>query len=425
MTSTLKSVAIIGAGVVGVATAYALARRGLDVTVIDGRESAGRGASYANGAQLSYLYTDALANPRLFRDMPALLLGRSEAFRMRLSLDPDYLRWLLAFLRNCTAGRFKRNTLAALELGLESRLQMASLLATHDLDFGYAVRGKMHLYHTETAFAAARRVMGMKNVGPAAQQALTYNEARAIEPALDAAPDRPVGIIYTPDEAVGDSFRFSSNMLELLQARYSVRVIFNATVSEISTASGQALLCTDGQAVKADMAVVCAGADAQQLLRPFGVSIPVMPMKGYSLTAPPGEAAPTVSLTDTTRRLVFTRLDNRIRVAGLADLGWRSAAPDPARLNTLLQHARASLPQAAAFDDASSFWAGLRPMTPNSLPCIGRAGPSLAYNVGHGMLGWTLAMGSGERLARKIAPDFEPVSEGYARHDVKTLAATP
>ena len=113
MTSTLKSVAIIGAGVVGVATAYALARRGLDVTVIDGRESAGRGASYANGAQLSYLYTDALANPRLFRDMPALLLGRSEAFRMRLSLDPDYLRWLLAFLRNCTAGRFKRNTLAA------------------------------------------------------------------------------------------------------------------------------------------------------------------------------------------------------------------------------------------------------------------------------------------------------------------------
>ena len=156
--------------------------------------------------------------------------------------------------------------------------------------------------------------------------------------------------------------------------------------------------------LRADVLVICTGSD-RKLLKPLGIKVPVFPMKGYSVTAPRGKHAPDISITDSKRRLVFTPLGDRMRIAGMADLGWDKEAVDPKRLSTLLTEAKASFPDAAIYDQADNHWAGLRPMTPDSVPRLGRPHPTLAYNLGHGMLGWTMAMGTGERLAKLISPE--------------------
>jgi D-amino-acid dehydrogenase len=416
---------VVGAGVIGVTTAYALARRGVGVTLVDREEGPARMASHANGSQLSYLYTDALANPHIIRQLPGLALGRNDSFRMRLRADPDYLRWLFAFLRNCTDDRFAKNTGKALELALQSRLALHDLLERHPIEFGYAVRGKMHLYHDEAMFTKARATSRLKGLSEADQRPLTFHEAAAIEPALLAATDKPAGVLYAPQEAVGDAFLFSRGLLDILVAQYGLTTSFSTDVTALEP-RGRAVRVRldDGRTLEADIAVVCTGARVP-LLKRHGIDLPIQPMKGYSFTAPPGAAAPTVSLTDTSRRIVFTRLGNAIRMAGLADLGSNSTRIEPARMDVLTRSAQDAFPAAAQYDEAYGHWAGLRPMSPSSVPHIGRPRPTLAYNVGHGMLGWTLAMGSAERLARLVLDQsseelYQPMEP---RHDDPLLHA--
>lgn len=404
--SPRKSAIVIGAGVVGVATAYALARRGVRATLIDRHAGPGFGTSFANGAQLSYVYTDALASPRLLRDIPRLALGLDPAFRLRLSLDPAFLSWIAQFLRNCTAARFRANTLAALQLGLDSRAAMDALLERHDLSFNHDVKGKMQVYRTPAAFEAACRVMSLKQAKGVAQTALAPHEAAGIEPALAADVEHMAGVIYTPGEAVGDAYRFAQSLHQVLSVEYGVASRFGFHVERIMAGrDGAQVVARTGETLSADMAVVCTGPEAARLLAPHGVRAPVWPMKGYSFTAPAGANPPQVSITDTSRRLVFTRLGDRIRVAGFAELGARCADVPMRRMNDLIEAARSALPDAADYDRIENHWAGLRPMTPDSLPRIGQPHPALAYNVGHGMLGWTMAMGTAERLAQRVAGD--------------------
>lgn len=393
-------VIVLGAGVVGAATAYALARRGVSVTLIDRAGEPGRGTSYANGAQLSYAYTDALASPAMVARLPSLLAGLDPAFRLKPSLDPDFLRWGLSFLRNGTSARFQANTLAGLRLAIESRLAMHDLLDRHPMDFGHAMPGKLHVYDQGEGFAAARRLVELKRSAGAVQEALTPDEAIAIEPALGSARTRMVGAIYSPEEEVGDPYRFCGKLLEHLRRDYAVSVRFDTEVARIDLAGdGPAVVTGEGERLSAGHVVVCTGVDSPRLLKPLGVCPLIWPMKGYSLTVPPGPQSPRVSITDVTRKLVFCSLSGRVRIAGLADLGQRSTSVDPARLATLMSAAQQSLPEAADYGRPDSSWAGLRPMTPNSLPIIGQPRPGLAVNVGHGALGWTYAMGAAERTA--------------------------
>lgn len=399
--SLRKSAIVIGAGVVGVATAYALARRGVRVTLTDRHAGPGYGTSFANGAQLSYVYTDALASPRLLKDIPRLALGLDPAFRLRLSLDPAFLSWIAQFLGNCTASRFRANTLSALKLGLESRAAMAALMERHDLSFGHDVKGKIQVYRSPAAFEAACGVMALKREEGVEQLALSPDEAAALEPALAQGRAGIVGVIYTPAEAVGDAFRFTQSLHQVLEVEYGVNSHFGFNVERIALVhQGAQVIARSGETLTADMAVVCTGAQAARLLGPHGIRATVWPMKGYSFTAPLGGNPPQVSITDTSRRVVFTRLGEQIRVAGFAELGVRSADVPMGRMEDLLKAARSALPDAADYDRAEQHWAGLRPMTPDSLPRIGHPHPALAYNVGHGMLGWTMALGTAERLAQ-------------------------
>ncbi|MGN6269649.1 MAG: FAD-dependent oxidoreductase [Sphingomonas sp.] len=392
---------VLGAGVVGVSTAYALARRGVAVTIVDRAVGPGQGASFANGGQLSYAYADPLASPGLLRRLPALAIGADPAFRLRWRADPELLRWLLAFLRNCTAERFRANMLAMLRLTLESKLALHALLERHSLAFAHRVAGKLHMFDGEAAFAQARALMAVKEAAGVQQRALTPSEAIAIEPALELARDGIAGAIYSPDDEVGDPHLFCRALIEVLVRDYGVRTQFGAAAARIEPAGGRPrLTMADGHVHSADTIVLCAGIGAGALLRPLGIRPSIVPMKGYSITAEPGRLAPRVSITDVARKLVFCRLGRHMRVAGLAELGDGDPRTVRKRCNALVASARAALPQAVDWNHAIENWAGLRPMTPNSLPIIEAAGPGLVVNIGHGALGWTAAMGSGERAAQ-------------------------
>jgi len=397
--SQARSAIVIGAGVVGVTTAYALARRGVRVTIVDRAEGPARGASFANGAQLSYVYTDALASPAMLRKLPMLLLGQDPAFRIRRLFDPGFIDWGLRFLRNCNDARFNEATIAGLALGLESRKALDGLLARHPIEFGHGAPGKMHLHHRESEFRRACDVMRLKRSHGAEQEAITWREAVAIEPALASAPEA-AGVIHTPAEAVGDPFRFTVGLLEVLQRRYGVRTKFGFAVKRLQVGQGRGqVLGASGELLEADRLAVCAGVDAPRLLRQMGLPAPVWPMKGYSLTAPLGVDAPRLSITDASRKIVFCRLSGQARIAGLAELGAWNTRPARDRLLALTALAQAALPGAADYETATHGWSGLRPMSPSSLPIIARPRPELVINVGHGMLGWTYAMGAAERAA--------------------------
>ena len=398
---TRQSVLVVGTGVVGMATAYALARRGLSVTLVDQASGVGQGASFANGAQLSYAYTDALANPKLLRHMPALALGMDPVFRLKASADPQYIGWLLRFLRNCTRDRALESTLSGLTLGLESRLAMHALLALHPLDFGHKAPGKLHLYKDKPSFAGAAMMARLKTAHGAQQHVLGRQEALDIEPALAAYKDDFLGAIYSPEDELGDPHRFCAALLDVLIQSYGVKLRTGVRVAEIRPHATQPMLVSAiGEKFCADHVVICAGLGSSRLLRRFGLCDVLMPMKGYSITAPMGAYAPKTSITDVSRKLVLCPLNGAIRVAGLAELGERDVAPCEDRLALMVESAKTAFPQAAIYDAPASIWAGVRPMTTNSLPIIQKAAPRVTVNIGHGMLGWTYAMGSGERAAK-------------------------
>ncbi|ATW02496.1 hypothetical protein CHN51_02380 [Sphingorhabdus sp. YGSMI21] len=401
--SKIRTALIIGAGVVGIASAYALARRGIAVTVLDAMPGPAMGASFGNGRQLSYGYTDALASADLLRKIPRLALGRDPAFRIYPAFDLASIRWKLQFLANCTERKFRKNSLASLQLARKSRNAMAALLQRHEIEFGHRTAGKMLLFGNAQSFARGCEIMNMKVSNQERQMALSPDVAREIEPALNAAGSTFAGVIYAPTEETGNAAVFSENLADILHREYGTSFRYDARVCKIATDSESARVILDsGEELTADLAIVCSGAAAGKLLRKTKVNTPIYPMKGYSFIAPATAASPEVSITDVARKLVFTRIGDEMLIAGLADLGDDSSIVRPDRMADLIASARASLPEAADYDATRNHWSGLRPMTPNSLPVIARPSATLAINAGHGMLGWTLAMGSGEQLAELI-----------------------
>ncbi len=395
-------VAVVGAGVVGLATAWALARRGVRVLLLDRADGPALGASFANGAQLSYAYTDAMAGPALWRQLPGMLAGSDAAFRVRTSLDPHFWGWGLALLRNATAARLQRNTLATLALALESKAEMDALLVRHPLDFQHRVAGKLHVYYDAAALPKAQAMIETKRPFGLRQKLLSPAEAIAVESALAGARGM-AGAVHSPDEEAGDPWRFCNGLLDILQRQYGVQTRFGFDLQQMRRdGTHWRVQAASGDSACVAKIAVCTGIDSHALLRRLGLASPLMAIKGYSFTAPCGANAPAASITDTARKLVFCRLGERIRVAGLADLNHWDPTPDPARMAQLVALARASLPEAADYDRIEHRWAGLRPATPASSPVIRLADDGLVLNIGHGMLGWTLAMGSGERAARRL-----------------------
>ena len=410
-------VLVLGAGVVGTTSAWYLAASGHEVVVVDRQPVAGNETSFANGGQISVSHAEPWANPHV---LPQVIrwLGQEDApLLWRWRADPAQLAWGLRFLRECRPGRTRRNIAAIVALALYSRGCLQALRRELGLAYDHLERGILHLYTDPQAFArgmdAARtmREFGLDREPVSAERCVE------IEPALAGVRPRLAGGHYTPSDESGDAHKFTRALAERA-ARLGVEFRFDSTVDRIIASGGDIAgvmvsAPAGRQRLTADAYVAALGSYTPLLLRPLGVRLAMIPAKGYSATVPLSAAAvaPTVSLTDDEHRLVFSRLGDRLRIAGTAEFNGYNLDLNPVRCEALLRRARQLFPALAAAGEAQ-FWCGLRPSTPSNVPLIGRTRyPGLWLNTGHGTLGWTMACGSAAALAdlmsgRRPAPDF-------------------
>lgn len=407
-------VCVLGAGIAGLAAAWELVRAGMTVTVVDRATGTGQGTSGANGAQLSYAYVQPLADPSLWLQLPELLLTRDSPLTLRLRLDPWQWAWGVRFLAACRASVSRRSTEALLQLAGESRAGFDTFLQEERIACDFSATGKLVLYASEESFASARRQMALQRQLGSVQQALTPSQCVQVEPALQHYAPRIAGAIHTPGECAADCHKVCLELERVLRAR-GVQFLLGEQATALVEGGGRIayVQTASGMRLQADAFVLALGTDSPALLRPLGLGaawqVPVQALKGYSFTAPasalPG-AAPRVNVTDAARKVVFARLGDRLRVAGMAELTHaQDWAIDPQRIASLQATAQDVFPGGGDYGAAQP-WAGLRPATPTGTPVLGRlhGGPAnLFASTGHGALGFTLAFGSAQRVAAQIA----------------------
>lgn len=394
---------VLGAGVAGITAAYYLARNGHQVEIIDQAERLADGASHANGGQLSYSYTDAWARPEMLGKLPGMLAGRDLGVVVRPSME--LLRWGLRFLGQCTRRRAAFNSRALLKLALRSGSLLESLRAELGIEFGWRRAGKLVLLRQPEELDAAAEAAANKSSSGCPVWILDSAGAMEREPALKFMTGDYIGALWAAGDEVADARRFCEVLAQYLASEHDVTLRLGSPVDGLSVDSQYKLnVHVDQQIIAADSVVVCLGSSSARLLRPLGLAPPIYPVRGYSITLPAAARSPQVSLTDLKHKIVFSRLNGKVRIAGFTDMVGHRANPVDQRIADLLRTARALAPEAADYDASDTRpWSGLRPTTPDGLPRVGATRiPGLFLNTGHGSLGWTLACATGHDVAQAI-----------------------
>jgi D-amino-acid dehydrogenase len=399
------TVVVLGAGVVGVCTAYYLSQAGLAVTVIDRQPGAARETSFANGGQISANHATPWAGPSTpWRALK--WLGRTDApLLLHLRWDPELFTWLWHFLRNCTATRVRTNIARILPLALYSRGQLAVVRTETGIAYDALTRGILHIFRDQSEYQAALGLLDLMNRLGCVRRVISAADCVALEPALASVSRDLVGGIYSPDDESGDAHMFTVELARLCAER-GVAFEYETEVTRLIP-EGERIVAADTRrgSISGDCFVLACGSYSPLLLRPLGIHLPVYPAKGYSVTLPVGNgsAAPVVSLIDDEYKMVYSRLGDRLRVAGTAEFTGYDTRINKARARFLLHTAMALFPDCGDAAHAE-FWAGLRPSTPDGVPVIGATTyRNLYLNTGHGTLGWTMACGSGRVMADIIA----------------------
>jgi D-amino-acid dehydrogenase len=394
---------ILGAGVIGLSSAYYLSRAGYDVTLADRHPEVASETSAGNGGQLSYSYVAPLAGPGVISKLPRWLTRSDSPVRFRPQMSAEQWRWCLEFLRACTRTQSELTTRKLLSLSFLSRTLLHELIAAQaSLDFDFVRSGKLVLHRDAGAMQSAVKLLEFQRTLGCEQQALSADACIELEPTLAHLRPSLVGGIHTPSEDTADCQRFCKSLEALLRAR-GVQFLMNTSIDCLKVeADGRVKAWSDGVPLAADHVVLAAGATAARLLKPVGIRVPVYPLRGYSLTfdLQTQTAAPRVSITDFSRKVVYARLGKRLRVAGIADIDGYSLKADPTRLAALRAEAAAMYPDIVRSCPGSE-WFGLRPATPRGTPIVGPTRyRNLWLNVGHGALGFTLATGSAALLVQ-------------------------
>ena len=394
-------IAVLGAGVIGVTSAYYLRQAGHEVTVIERQSAPALETSFANAGEISPGYASPWAAPDVPRKALRWLFMEHAPLILRPSLDPAMLRWCTAMLRNCTSARYALNKSRMVRLAEFSRDRLTELRAETGIAYDERSLGTLQLFRTQKQLDGIAQEVEVLRAGGVPFEVLDADGCRAVEPGLAAAGDAIVGGLRLPNDQTGDCFKFT-NALAGIVAAQGVSFAFDTGIVGLRVEAGRiAAVETDRGAIAADAYLVCLGSYSPRLLRPLGMRLPVYPIKGYSITVPieDEQRAPVSTLLDESYKVAITRLGDRIRVGGMAEIAGFDTSLSPARRRTL-EHSVATLFPNAGNLEAASFWAGLRPMTPDGTPVIGATRiPNLFLNTGHGTLGWTMACGSGHLIA--------------------------
>lgn len=405
----MRKVCVVGAGVVGVTTAWYLAEAGWKVTLLDKTGAVGTGTSYQNGGQLSYRYVSPLADSGVPFKGLKWMFEKDGALRFRPSTDLSQWAWMAQFLLHCRAAVNRKSTERLARLGVHSRQCMTELMASHDLqDFDWKESGKMIVYRSQSSFDKASAA----SLIPGVQSVLSAQECVTREPVLAAMDGKFKGGIFTTDEAVADCYQFCESLMVLLQKHPN----FEGLVAEEAQrfehdGTARLRLHTNLGVRTADAFVLASGIASRRLAATVSVKLPLYPLKGYSLTAPIGahHTPPHTSITDFDKKILYARIGEQLRVAAMVDMVGEDEREDPVRVASLLRVASADMPLAGDYSQATS-WAGLRPATPGGAPIVGACPvPGLWLNVGHGPLGFTFACGTASMLASLMDNRMSPV----------------
>lgn len=398
-------VAVLGAGVIGVTSAWYLARAGFEVTVIDRQSGPALETSFANGGQISASHAEPWANPQAIAKI-LKWMGREDApLLFRLRSDLAQWRWGLKFLVECLPHRAHANTVQCLNLAIYSRDALRALRAEVGIEYDALERGILQFYTDAGEFEHGVRAAEVMRAYGIEREVRSARECVAIEPALSSASARLAGGIYTASDESGDAQRFTSGLAGLCSAQ-GVAFRWNERVEGLDrqrdAITGVRIRGSDGiaQSLAADAFVVALGSYSAPLLREVDIASGVYPVKGYSATIEIGAhtGAPTVSLTDEAFKIVITRLGHRLRVAGTAELTGYDTSINTVRGEALVARTFELFPDAGERERVT-LWAGLRPARPSNVPLIGRTRyRNLWLNTGHGTLGWTMACGSARAL---------------------------
>jgi len=399
-------VMVLGAGVIGTSCAYHLVSAGHEVIVLDRRSGPALETSFANAGGICPGFAGPWAVPGMAGKVARWLFATHAPIVWRPRLDPYQWRWLFQFLRNCAPERFARNKARMQRIAHYSKACLKELRADTGIAFDHGAGGVLQVFRTEEELAAAQNAARVLAEFGVPHRIVDAQETMAIEPALRLASVTLAGGLHLPDDETGDCHKFTAALAALLSRR-GVVFKFNTTVQRLAFEGGRITgVLTDQGMLDADAYVVALGSEAVHLLRPLRIDLPIYPVKGYSLTIDMAEStpAPRSCVMDEHSKVMMTRLGTRLRAAGLAEIAGYDRSIRPSGPATLLHTLKAFFPHAAGNRDASvpavNAWTGLRPMTPDGPPYLGRTHlANLFLNLGQGSNGWTQACGCGRVVA--------------------------
>ena len=424
-------VTVLGAGIIGVSTAWHLLERGHEVTLVDRQADAALETSFGNAAQISVSYCEPWANREAPLKALKWMFDPEGPLKFRPQLDPAQWKWGLQFLAQCNDTAFERNVAQLVALGQYSHSALKAIVASTGIQYHRLTKGIAHYYTSQQSFDDAGSAAEVMRRHGVARRVVSRDELLRIEPALRGFADRIVGGTYTESDESGDCRAFTQKLLRLCQAR-GLQTLMEYDIERIHTQGGevQNVQVRDrigGQVrqLQADAFVVACGSYTTALLKQVGVNVPIYPGKGYSATLPllRPDQAPSVSLLDDQMKCAVSRLGNQLRVAGTIELGGFDMRLDTplarTRSRMLVRRIEQVFPGVADTRTPEEggdpqFWCGLRPATPTNIPLMGRTRVGkLWVNAGHGTLGWTHGAGSGKAMAELINGQMPEMQFGF------------
>jgi len=413
-------VIVLGGGVIGISSAYYLARSGAEVTLLDRQPGPALETSFGNAGQISPGYATPWAAPGIPLKAIKWMFQQHAPLAVRLDGSLFQLQWMAQMLRNCTPERYAVNKERMMRVAEYSRACLQQLRADTGIQYEQRMGGTLQLFRTQAQLDAVQRDIAVLAQCGVPYELLDPDQCVQAEPGLAQARERLAGGLRLPNDETGDCHRFTNALCALARDK-GVDFRFDQAVDGLVTEGGRIVgVRTGNEVLRADRFVLAFGSYTREFLRPLGLDLPVYPVKGYSLTVPLTDPAlaPVSTVLDETYKIAVTRFDDRIRVGGMAELGGFDLRLDPRRRATLEMVVNDLFPGGDV--SRASFWTGLRPMTPDSTPVIGATKyPNLFLNTGHGTLGWTMACGSARVIADLVTgqrPEISTSGLGIERY---------